>query len=129
MNKSPGHQKWPDHEVQEQHINQHVQANINGEILAASNDVIKVNEDQHPPRYYFPRSNVQMGKLERSPTTTVCVFKGTAHYYHLKLSDQVVEDAAWTYEHPYDEHLDLKDRIAFYSDKIRGFHIGQETKT
>jgi uncharacterized protein (DUF427 family) len=27
-------------------------------------------------------------------------------------------DAAWTLKQPYDEHADLKDRVAFYSEKF-----------
>jgi uncharacterized protein (DUF427 family) len=123
MSKSPGHQQWPDHKVQEQHLGQRVQVDINGEVAAASNDVIKVDEDQHPPRYYFPRSDVSMGKLERSATTTACPFKGTAHYYHLNLGDKKFEDAVWTYEDPYEEHSELKDRVAFYGDKFQEIHI------
>ena len=93
MRKSPGHQKWPDHKVQERHIGQRVQVKINGDVVADSNDVIKVDEDQHPPRYYFPRSDVKMDKLERSDTTTECPFKGTAHYFNLNLGDKKLEDA------------------------------------
>lgn len=119
MSKSPGHRKWPDHKVQERPIGQRVQAEINGSIVADSNNVIKVDEDHHPARYYFPRADVNMDKLERSDTTAECPFKGTAHYYHLKLGDKKLEDAVWTYEDPYEEHHKLKDRIAFYDDKIQ----------
>lgn len=123
MSKSPGHQKWPDHKVQEQHLDQCVQVDIDGTVIAQSNDVIKVEEDQHPPRYYFPRVDVRMDQLERSTTTTTCPFKGTAHYYHLKLGDQIFRDAVWTYEDPYEEHRALKDRVAFDNNKFPKLHI------
>jgi uncharacterized protein (DUF427 family) len=123
MNKSPGHQKWPNHKVQEKPINQRVQVEINDEVVADSSDVIQVDEDQHPLRYYFPCSDVKMGKLERSDTMTECPFKGSAHYYHLNLGGQTFEDAVWTYEDPYEEHRALKDRIAFYDDKFQAIHI------
>jgi uncharacterized protein (DUF427 family) len=68
-----------------------------------------------------------MDKLERSDTTTVCPFKGTAHYYNLSLGDKRFEDAVWTYEDPYEEHRELKDRVAFYDDKIQDIQIELRT--
>lgn len=123
MRNSPGHQKWPDHRIQEKHLEQRVDVEVNGELIATSHDVVALDEDEQPRRFYFPRSDVKMDKLERSATTTECPFKGTAHYFNLKVGGKILGDAVWTYEDPYDEHRGLKDRLAFYDDKLHDIHI------
>lgn len=123
MGKSPGHQKWPDHQVREQRVGQRVKVAIDGNVIADSSDVIRVDEDEHPARYYFPRADVVMSKLARSDTTTECPFKGTAHYFSIVLGDKKLNDAIWSYEDPYDEHRDLTSRLAFYDDKIPSIQI------
>ena len=123
MGKSPGHQKWPDHKVQENPLSQRIQVSVEGEIVAESDDVVKVEEDGHPPRYYFPRSDVRMDSLEPSATTSECPFKGHASYYNLTAGGKRLEDAVWSYEDPYDEHAGLEGRLAFYDDKIQEIDI------
>lgn len=127
MRKSPGHQKWPDHKVQESRSTQRIRVEIDGQLIADSRDVIRVDEDQHPVRYYFPRSDVRMEKLERSETTTECPFKGTAHYFDVDLGGKRFADAVWTYEEPYDEHQALEGRLAFYDDRVREIRIFPES--
>ena len=123
MSKSPGHRKWPDHQVREEQLEQPMEVAVEGVVVANSRDVIKVVEDQSPVRYYFPRTDVRMDKLKRSQTISECPFKGHASYYSLSLGERQIDDAGWTYEHPYDEHKALKDRIAFYDDRFPEIHI------
>lgn len=127
MSKSPGHQKWPEHKVLETPVGQRVTVELDGQIVADSSQVIRVDEDGSPVRYYFPRGDVKMDKLQRTATTSHCPFKGTAHYFSLpvKTGDEGgrLDDAVWTYEEPFEEHQSLKDRLAFYDDKYRNIHV------
>lgn len=127
MGKSPGHLKWPEHKVLETPVGTRVTVELDGQILADSRNVIRVDEDGSPARYYFPRADVRMDKLQRTRTTSQCPFKGTANYYSLSTdggkSEGKLDDAVWTYEVPFDEHQTLKDRLAFYDDKYRNIHV------
>jgi uncharacterized protein (DUF427 family) len=127
MSKSPGHLKWPEHKVLETPIGQRVTVELDGQVLADSSNAIRVDEDGSPTRYYFPRGDVSMDKLQRTATTSQCPFKGTAHYFTLSMDggdkSSKLEDAVWTYEEPFDEHRALKDRLAFYDDKYRNIHV------
>lgn len=123
---SPGHRKWPDHKVEEQQLRERMRVEAAGRVVAESTDVIRVKEDEHPDRYYFPRADINMSLLERTDTTSECPFKGSAHYYRLNIADKHLDDAAWTYEDPYEEHAALKDRVAFYDDKVREIDIKPE---
>ena len=123
MNKAPGHVKWPNHKVREEHVTQPMQVRVDGEVVARSNDVIKVDEDEQPVRYYFPRADVPAARLSGSQITTECPFKGTANYFSLLAGGQTYSDAVWSYGKPFDEHVALRDRLAFDSEKIPGIVI------
>ena len=123
MGKSQGHQKHPEHKVDERRLDQRVTVEVDGQVLADSRDVIRVDEDGYPARYYFPRDDVRTDRLERSATTTKCPFKGTARYYSLNVDGRRLADAVWSYEEPYDEHRDLAGRLAFYDDRIPEIHV------
>jgi uncharacterized protein (DUF427 family) len=112
--KSPGHQQHPNHKVLEKRLDQRLRVEVGGDLVADSTDVVEVDEDGYPPRFYFPRSDVHMDKLARSETTSQCPFKGIAHYYAIRTDGPTIADAVWTYEDPYEEHEALRNRLAFW---------------
>lgn len=128
MSRSPGHQKWPDHRVSEQRVGQRFAVTVGGAVLADSTDVIRVDEDGSPARYYFPRADVRMELLTPSRTSTQCPFKGSASYFSISGGSGTLQDAAWSYENPFDEHAALKGRIAFYDDKIPSIEVQPRTE-
>jgi uncharacterized protein (DUF427 family) len=123
MSHSPGHRQHPEHKVVERHLDRRVKVEVGGEVIAESSDVVRVDEDGHPPRYYFPRGDVRMERLRPTATTTQCPFKGTAHYFSIDGDGSRLADAVWTYDEPYDEHRELAGRLAFYDDKVPQIHI------
>jgi uncharacterized protein (DUF427 family) len=121
--KAPGYRTNPQHRIQETPVGQTVRVTLHGETVAESKDVIRVEEDGYPPRFYFPRGHVRVDKLERTQTVTRCPFKGTASYFTLNVGGERLTDALWSYEEPYDEHQGLKGRLAFYEEKIPKLEI------
>ncbi|HEY8977010.1 MAG TPA: DUF427 domain-containing protein [Burkholderiaceae bacterium] len=121
--QSPGHREHPEHHVIESPVQGRLRAQLGADVLAESDDVIEVDEDGNPPRYYFPRDSVRMDRMSASDTHTYCPFKGEASYFTMEFLDGQMPDAAWTLKDPYDEHADLKDRVAFYSEKFDGLQF------
>lgn len=125
MSKSPGHRDHPEHTVAETRLAHRITASIDGHVVADSQDIIRVDETGAPPRFYFPREDVKVDKLEPSDTVTTCPFKGQASYYNVTQGGRRLLDAIWSYEDPYDEHAQLKGRMAFYDDKHTGITFGE----
>jgi uncharacterized protein (DUF427 family) len=86
-----------------------VTATWNGVIIADSDDTVLV-EGNH----YFPRASIDAALLSDSATTSVCPWKGTAHYHSINAGGAENKDAAWYYPDPKSAASNIKDRIAFW---------------
>ncbi len=80
-----------------------------GAILAESNDCVVVEGNQ-----YFPPDAVRTEYLKPSSHTTVCPWKGVAHYYDVEVGGKVNRNAAWYYPEPKEAAKQIKDRVAFW---------------
>jgi uncharacterized protein (DUF427 family) len=84
-------------------------ASWGGKIIADSGATVVVEGNQ-----YFPPENVKKEFLKPSTHTTVCPWKGTAHYYHIAVDGIQNDNAAWYYPEPKPAAAEIKDRIAFW---------------
>ena len=92
-----------------------VRVTVKGEVIADSRDAVTLKEGDYPVVYYFPRKDVRMERLERTNLGTYCPYKGQASYFSVKGGP---ENAIWSYEDPYDDMVAIKERLAFYWDKV-----------
>ena len=84
-----------------------MQAIWKGEIIAASENTVVV-EGNH----YFPAESVDKKHLKPSPTTSVCPWKGTSHYYSVVVGCEENRDAAWYYPDPKEVAAQIENHIA-----------------
>lgn len=87
-----------------------------GTILAESDACVVVEGNS-----YFPAESVKHEYLRPSATTTVCHWKGVAHYCDVEVAGKRNPDAAWYYPEPKEAAQHVKGRIAFWKGvKVQG---------
>jgi uncharacterized protein (DUF427 family) len=130
MNPAPGFKKYPGHRVEAKPAKERVRVTFQGEVIADTQDAIALREGKSdsvvaPVVYYIPRKDVKMELLARTAHQTYCPFKGQASYYSLKDGPQ---NAVWSYEQPYDEMSVIRERLAFYPDKVDSIAVEGEKR-
>lgn len=86
-----------------------MEARWNGRVIAASDDIVTVEGNA-----YFPADALDRELVRDSSHTTVCGWKGTAHYYDVVVDGQVNANACWYYPEPKDAAAQIKGRVAFW---------------
>jgi uncharacterized protein (DUF427 family) len=81
----------------------------NGQIVAESDDTV-VLEGNH----YFPEESIRQEFFQESDHTSVCPWKGLAHYRHLKVDGLLNANAAWVYPDPKEDAKEIAGRYAFW---------------
>ena len=91
---------------------------LNGTVLAQADeaDVLHIEGN-----IYFPPSSVNKQYLVESPTPYTCPWKGECQYFSVKDGDDLLQDRAWSYPHPYPTAFDrvgkdFSDYVAFWKE-------------
>lgn len=85
------------------------QAVWRGTVLAESDDIVEVEGNA-----YFPRESLKPEYFQSTRMTTVCPWKGTAHYFTVTVDGHGNRDAAWTYPEPSRAAEQIRDHVAFW---------------
>jgi uncharacterized protein (DUF427 family) len=93
-------------------------ATLNGTVLAHADeaDVIHIEGN-----IYFPPSSVNSEYLVESPTPYTCPWKGECQYFSVRIGDDLLQDRAWSYPHPYPTAFDrvgkdFSNYVAFWKE-------------
>ena len=119
-NSGPGYAKHPEHTVTVTPFKGRVVVESNGEVLSETEHALELREADYPPVYYVPRGDTKMERLVPTNHKTRCPFKGEASYFSLVGG---AENAVWSYEHPYDEVLAIREHLAFYPDRVSAIRV------
>lgn len=81
----------------------------NGTTIAQSDDIVTVEGNA-----YFPAAALDRSLIQPSSHTSVCPWKGTAHYYSLSVGGRTNESAVWYYPDPKPAAANITGRVAFW---------------
>jgi uncharacterized protein (DUF427 family) len=112
--KIPG----PNHPISIEANPSRVFVTVGGKIIADTREALTLREASYPAVDYIPRRDVNMAALVRSAHTTYCPYKGEASYYSIPVGGDRSINAVWTYETPFEAVKQIKEYVAFYSDRV-----------
>jgi len=118
-NPAPGYASHPGYRVDLVPCAKRLRATLAGATLFNTERAVVVCETRHIALYYVTRDDVAMASLAKTDHSTYCPFKGDASYYTISgAGGQQAENAAWSYENPFDEFADLGGWLGFYWNKL-----------
>lgn len=77
-----------------------------------------VRETAHPPTFYLPLADVQLGLLHHAGGGSFCEWKGPARYWNLVDGAHRLDQVAWSYPYPLAGAEPLADCVAFYAHPL-----------
>ncbi len=95
-----------------------VRVRIAGAVIVDTCDALLLREGRLPEVLYLPRRDAALEMLVRSTHRTHCPFKGHATYYTVQVGSEIEKDVAWSYEDPIPEVEPIRDRLAFFADRV-----------
>ena len=105
-----------------------VRVELGGVVIAESRRSSKVLETSHPPGFYIPRADVDMGLLQRAGGGSRCEWKGEATYWDVEAGGKHVRGRAWSYETPFAAAAAIAGHLSFYPSHFACFVDGTRVR-
>src|SRR4029450_525110 len=88
-----------------------------GELVAATDNALRLDETGLPARYYIPKSDVRMDLLQATPSPPPRPFKGEAYYWSAEVGGERHDGIVWAYEEPIPTAAAIAGHLSFYPDR------------
>jgi uncharacterized protein (DUF427 family) len=118
MSDKPILQPGPEHPITIERNPARVRVTVAGRLIADTQDALTLREAGHAPVQYIPLSDVDESLLEPTDHASYCPYKGDASYYSVPAGGERSTNAVWTYRAPYEAVAEIKDRVAFYPERV-----------
>ena len=99
-------------------VKEQIRIILNGELVAETNNAIRVLETSHPPNYYIPPEDINMKFLKQASGSGVCEWKGRWVLWDITVKDKTVKNVGWSYPDPVKSFKDITNYIGFYAREL-----------
>lgn len=103
----------PGHWVHVSESPRRVRVIFNGETIADSKHPKLLRESDVLPIYYFPPTDVRADFFRPTAHQSACPYKGIASYWTVAIGAKRAENAAWSYQAPMAEAVEIAGYFAF----------------
>jgi uncharacterized protein (DUF427 family) len=123
MSQNPILLPGPDHPIAIEPAGRRIVVTVAGKVVADTQDAVMLREADYPAVPYIPMADVDTALLERTDHATYCPYKGQCSYYSIPVGGDRATNAVWEYQAPYDAVAEIKDRVAFYPDRVDSIEV------
>ena len=105
-----------------------VEVRVGERSIARTNAAVRILETASPPTFYLPRRDVRMELLQRAGGHSFCEWKGRASYFDVRGEAGPIEQAAWTYEEPFEAFAAIAEHVSFYPGRVACYVDGERVR-
>ncbi len=118
------HPRDPFHRVDILPSSRSVRIEVDGDVIAETENARLLFETSVYTRFYIPRADVRPA-LQPSERTSHCPYKGQASYWSVEAGGRLRQDLAWSYEDPRPEVSPIAGFVAFWDERVDVYVDGE----
>ena len=105
-----------------------VEVRLGDLVIADSRQKYRILETASPPTFYIPPQSVRTQLLEPCPGSSVCEWKGVAHYWTLRDDPCAPRAIGWSYSNPNPPFEAIAGHFSFYPALVECFVDGERVR-